>query len=231
MSLMLFPTEDWVMFTWSRSLPFMIPSTLIREQQTHRHLAKSQPLYQSSSDESWTLITVSSAKSKLRFSSWVQATYGRTTISTWFHHLKSIDWEGQSKRSKSALICWSVYKLGWTQKAVEWNSGELYSVLLILTYRPNPDFTMKISGTSLDLSATDYGITLDPTFTMLEFDGLRVIPLQTGTSNLWSTGSLPSYWRKKTVMISEDRPHGCCSILEDPSFHQKHLFRLSDQPS
>lgn len=64
MSLMLFPTEDWVMFTWSRSLPFMIPSTLIREQQTHRHLAKSQPLYQSSSDESWTLITVSSAKSK-----------------------------------------------------------------------------------------------------------------------------------------------------------------------
>lgn len=60
MSLMLFPTEEWVMFTWSRSLPFMIPSPLIREQQTHRHLAKSQPLYQSSSDESWTLITVSS---------------------------------------------------------------------------------------------------------------------------------------------------------------------------
>uniref|UniRef100_A0A671M4U4 Hepatocyte nuclear factor 4-beta-like n=1 Tax=Sinocyclocheilus anshuiensis TaxID=1608454 RepID=A0A671M4U4_9TELE len=38
---------------------------------------------------------------------------------------------------------------------------------------------MKISGTSLDLSATDYGITLDPTFTMLEFDGLRVLPVQT----------------------------------------------------
>ncbi|XP_059394449.1 hepatocyte nuclear factor 4-beta-like isoform X4 [Carassius carassius] len=39
---------------------------------------------------------------------------------------------------------------------------------------------MKISGiSSLDLSATDYGITLDPTFTMLEFDSLRVLPLQT----------------------------------------------------
>ncbi|XP_016405592.1 hepatocyte nuclear factor 4-beta-like [Sinocyclocheilus rhinocerous] len=38
---------------------------------------------------------------------------------------------------------------------------------------------MKISGTSLDLSATDYGITLDPTFTMLEFDGLCVLPVQT----------------------------------------------------
>ncbi|KAK7169844.1 hypothetical protein R3I94_000167 [Phoxinus phoxinus] len=38
---------------------------------------------------------------------------------------------------------------------------------------------MKISGTSLDLSVTDYGITLDPTFTMLEFDGLRVLPVQT----------------------------------------------------
>jgi len=36
----------------------MIPSTLIREQQTHRHLTKSQHVYQSSSDESWTLITV-----------------------------------------------------------------------------------------------------------------------------------------------------------------------------
>ncbi|RXN31831.1 hepatocyte nuclear factor 4-beta-like isoform X1 [Labeo rohita] len=44
---------------------------------------------------------------------------------------------------------------------------------------PNPDFTMKISGTSLDLGATDYGITLDPTFTMLEFDSLRVLPVQT----------------------------------------------------
>ncbi|XP_067256150.1 hepatic nuclear factor 4, beta isoform X3 [Chanodichthys erythropterus] len=38
---------------------------------------------------------------------------------------------------------------------------------------------MKISGASLDLSATEYGITLDPTFTMLEFDGLRVLPVQT----------------------------------------------------
>lgn len=66
-------------------------------------------------------------------------------------------------------------------------------MLLILRYRPNPDFTMKISGTSLDLSVTDYGITLDPTFTMLEFDGLRVLPVQTGTSNLWSADSLPSY--------------------------------------
>ncbi|XP_056318364.1 hepatic nuclear factor 4, beta isoform X2 [Danio aesculapii] len=38
---------------------------------------------------------------------------------------------------------------------------------------------MKISGSSLDLSVTEYGITLDPTFTMLEFDGLRVLPVQT----------------------------------------------------
>ncbi|KAK9972531.1 hypothetical protein ABG768_025831 [Culter alburnus] len=38
---------------------------------------------------------------------------------------------------------------------------------------------MKISGASLDLNATEYGITLDPTFTMLEFDGLRVLPVQT----------------------------------------------------
>ncbi len=126
---MLFPTEDWVMFTWSRSLPFMIPSTLIREQQTHRRLAKSQPLYQSSSDESWTLITVSSDKSK----SFASDPGCR----------QSIDWEGQNKRSRSSLICWGwgVYKLGWTQQAIEWNSGELYSVLLIRTYRPKPDFT------------------------------------------------------------------------------------------
>nr|XP_055069005.1 hepatic nuclear factor 4, beta isoform X3 [Misgurnus anguillicaudatus] len=38
---------------------------------------------------------------------------------------------------------------------------------------------MKISGASLDLSAAEYGVTLDPTFTMLEFDGLRVLPVQT----------------------------------------------------
>ncbi|XP_057193580.1 hepatic nuclear factor 4, beta [Triplophysa rosa] len=38
---------------------------------------------------------------------------------------------------------------------------------------------MKISGASLDLSATEYGVTLDPMFTMLEFDGLRVLPVQT----------------------------------------------------
>lgn len=104
MSLMLFPTEEWVMFTWSRSLPFMIPSTLIREQQTHRHLAKSQPLYQSSSDEPWTIITVFQQIKELRFSSWVQAAYGRITISAWFHHLKSIYRDGQSNIFKSALI-------------------------------------------------------------------------------------------------------------------------------
>lgn len=38
---------------------------------------------------------------------------------------------------------------------------------------------MKISGASLDLSAAEYEVTLDPTFTMLEFDGLRVLPVQT----------------------------------------------------
>lgn len=54
-----------------------------------------------------------------------------------------------------------------------------HGVLLILRYRPNLDFIMKISGSSLDLSVTEYGITLDPTFTMLEFDGLRVLPVQT----------------------------------------------------
>lgn len=81
-SLILFPTEKWVMFTWSRALPFMIPSTLIREQQTHRHLAKSQPVYQSSSDESWTLITVSSVNQSASLHSLdAEATYGRTTIS------------------------------------------------------------------------------------------------------------------------------------------------------
>ncbi|XP_055069015.2 hepatic nuclear factor 4, beta isoform X4 [Misgurnus anguillicaudatus] len=38
---------------------------------------------------------------------------------------------------------------------------------------------MKISGASLDMSTAEYGVTLDPTFTMLEFDGLRVLPVQT----------------------------------------------------
>lgn len=218
MSLILFPTEKWVMFTWSRALPFMIPSTLIREQQTHRHLAKSQPVYQSSSDESWTLITVSTVNQSAPLHSldagnlWQNNDLWKTSM--WFQHLKSIYKEGQSNRSKSTLICWgwSVYTLGWTQKAAEWNTGELYSVLLILRYRPNPNLTMKISGASLDLSATEYGITLDPTFTMLEFDGLRVLPVQTGMYNLWSADLLPSYWRKLTVMNSEDKP---CSMLED----------------
>ncbi|TRY87863.1 hypothetical protein DNTS_008916 [Danionella cerebrum] len=38
---------------------------------------------------------------------------------------------------------------------------------------------MKISGTSFDMSGTEYAITLDPTFSMLEFDSLRVLPVQT----------------------------------------------------
>ncbi|KAI7813899.1 hepatic nuclear factor 4 [Triplophysa rosa] len=45
--------------------------------------------------------------------------------------------------------------------------------------KSEPLTTMKISGASLDLSATEYGVTLDPMFTMLEFDGLRVLPVQT----------------------------------------------------
>ncbi|XP_051519884.1 hepatocyte nuclear factor 4-beta-like isoform X1 [Myxocyprinus asiaticus] len=38
---------------------------------------------------------------------------------------------------------------------------------------------MKTSGISLDLSVAEYGVTLDPTYTMLEFGGLRVLPEQT----------------------------------------------------
>ncbi|XP_042176983.1 hepatocyte nuclear factor 4-beta isoform X2 [Oncorhynchus tshawytscha] len=39
--------------------------------------------------------------------------------------------------------------------------------------------TMKLSGNVLDLDSTDYSTTLDPSYTMLEFDNLRVFPVET----------------------------------------------------
>ncbi|XP_045564177.1 hepatocyte nuclear factor 4-beta isoform X4 [Salmo salar] len=39
--------------------------------------------------------------------------------------------------------------------------------------------TMKLSGNVLDLDTTDYSTTLDPSYTMLEFDNLRVFPVET----------------------------------------------------
>uniref|UniRef100_A0AAZ3RTN9 Uncharacterized protein n=1 Tax=Oncorhynchus tshawytscha TaxID=74940 RepID=A0AAZ3RTN9_ONCTS len=38
---------------------------------------------------------------------------------------------------------------------------------------------MKLSGNVLDLDSTDYSTTLDPSYTMLEFDNLRVFPVET----------------------------------------------------
>lgn len=131
MSSILFPTEMWVMFTWSRALPFMITSTLIRQEQTHRHLVKSQPVYQSSSDEFWTSTTVSSVNQSAPLYSlnagnvWQNNDLWLTSMR--FQHPKSIYKKGLSDRSKSTLICWSVYKLGWTGKAAEWNAGDLNS--------------------------------------------------------------------------------------------------------
>ncbi|KAM6980629.1 hepatic nuclear factor 4, beta [Aplochiton taeniatus] len=39
---------------------------------------------------------------------------------------------------------------------------------------------MKLSGSVLDLDSSDYSATLDPSYTMLEFDDLRVFPVDTG---------------------------------------------------
>lgn len=39
---------------------------------------------------------------------------------------------------------------------------------------------MKLSGTTLDLDSTDYTVTLDPAYTMLEFDSLRMLPVESG---------------------------------------------------
>uniref|UniRef100_A0A8C1Z1N3 Hepatic nuclear factor 4, beta n=1 Tax=Cyprinus carpio TaxID=7962 RepID=A0A8C1Z1N3_CYPCA len=68
---------------------------------------------------------------------------------------------------------------------------------------------MKISGTSLDLSATDYGITLDPTFTMLEFDGLRVLPVQTEPL---ITGHMPA---SVPVAAPQQSSMNLCAICAD----------------
>lgn len=65
--------------------------------------------------------------------------------------------------------------------------------------------TMKLSGNVLDLDSTDYSTTLDPSYTMLEFDNLRVFPVETGTSGImtplpvclslidWCT-TIPKHW-------------------------------------
>ncbi|KTF94535.1 hypothetical protein cypCar_00039279 [Cyprinus carpio] len=68
---------------------------------------------------------------------------------------------------------------------------------------------MKISGTTLDLSATDYGITLDPTFTMLEFDGLRVLPVQTEPL---ITGHMPA---SVPVAAPQQSSMNLCAICAD----------------
>lgn len=39
---------------------------------------------------------------------------------------------------------------------------------------------MKISEGALDLGTMDYAVALDPSYTMLEFDSLRVLPMDTG---------------------------------------------------
>ncbi|XP_026071756.1 hepatocyte nuclear factor 4-beta-like isoform X1 [Carassius auratus] len=68
---------------------------------------------------------------------------------------------------------------------------------------------MKISGTSLDLSAADYGITLDPTFTMLEFDALRVLPLQ---SEPFNPGHMPA---SVPVSAPQQSVVNLCAICAD----------------
>ncbi|XP_067272928.1 hepatic nuclear factor 4, beta [Pseudorasbora parva] len=72
---------------------------------------------------------------------------------------------------------------------------------------------MKISGTSLNLSVTDYGITLDPTFTMLEFDGLRVLPVQTdllipGHASASAPDPVPQQSSMNLCAICADRATG-----------------------
>lgn len=51
---------------------------------------------------------------------------------------------------------------------------------------------MKISEGALDLDTTDYGVALDPSYTMLEFDSLKGLPVDTGlfdmTSNMLQCG-------------------------------------------
>lgn len=43
---------------------------------------------------------------------------------------------------------------------------------------------MKISEGALDLGTTDYTMALDPSYTMLEFDSLRVLPVDTGLCDM-----------------------------------------------
>lgn len=44
---------------------------------------------------------------------------------------------------------------------------------------------MKLSEGVLDLGTTDYTVALDPSYTMLEFDSLRVLPVETGIKHLY----------------------------------------------
>lgn len=45
---------------------------------------------------------------------------------------------------------------------------------------------MKISEGTLDLGTTDYAVALDPSYTMLEFDSLKVLPVDTGLCDMIS---------------------------------------------
>ena len=67
---------------------------------------------------------------------------------------------------------------------------------------------MKMTGTVLDLDSSDYSPSLDPSYTLLEFDNLRVFPVESAMA-----GTVPSsYWvtlwwttRPKRRFFPEDR--------------------------
>ncbi|KAG9336920.1 hypothetical protein JZ751_030033 [Albula glossodonta] len=52
--------------------------------------------------------------------------------------------------------------------------------------------TMKLSGSTLELETNDYTMTLDPSYTMLEFDSLRMLPVETEPLAPESTPLLPT---------------------------------------
>lgn len=200
---MLFRTEKWLMFTWSRSLPFMIPSTLIRAQQTHRHLAKSQSLNQSASEES--LITVSGTSSSIPGVSWrLQCdssirtpytgkervtdpkghwyagvfTYFGWTLSEFsvsFFFLRcAVDSEIQAE---SWLYHEDLWVISWPKCDGVWNN-------------PGPDIHHAGVWRSTCSACTNRYV-----------------------SNLCSTDSLPSYWLKIASMNSVDKPRWLKTLL------------------
>lgn len=65
---------------------------------------------------------------------------------------------------------------------------------------------MKISEGALDLGSTDYAVALDPTYTMLEFDSLRVLPVDSGLCCM--TTSTLHCGVKCTRIASNDRTTG-----------------------